>query len=204
VSISLLQRAVLREPRPTKSEPLSPLTLRGSLQDKIEVSEATLIGVTHLHQQVPAEEEIRGIARFAGKIELGRENRARRGLEADMIMPGSARIDAGENGLKLVSTVGLGELMAPAMKAGEIVLAIGVGMPKVEHRPFYGFSFPIEYKPGQGHENACNPRFTKVIFQRRIRFKCRADRFLRRRLELIVAHSRRRFQLHRAGILTEA
>ena len=52
----------------------------GRLQHEIKVSEAALIGVMHVHQQVSAEEEIRGIARFAGEIELGRENRARWGL----------------------------------------------------------------------------------------------------------------------------
>jgi len=135
----------------------------GRLQHEIKVSEAALIGVMQVHQQVSAEEEIRGIARFAGKIELGRENRARRGLQPDMIMSGSARIDAGEDGLQLVAAVGLGELVPPTIKAGEIVLAIGVGMPKVKHRSFYRLSFPIEYKPREGHENAGNARFTKVI-----------------------------------------
>jgi len=79
-------------------------------------------------------------------------------------MPGSARIDTWEDGLQLVSAVGLSKLMPPTMEAGEIVLARGVGMPKVEHGPLYRFSFPIEYKPRQGHDNAGNARFTEVIF----------------------------------------
>src|SRR5215469_12615694 len=94
--------------------------------------------------------------------------------------------------------------MPSTTKTGEVVLTIGVGMPKVEYRPLYWLTFPIEYKPRQSHESTGNPGFTKVIFYWRIRFKCRADRFLRRSLEVIVTHSGRRFQQRRGVILTEA
>ena len=143
---------------------LSLLTLRSGLKHEIEISEATLLRVTKIQQQVAAEEEIRGIARFAGKVELRSENRPGRGLEPDMIMPGSTRIDAGEDGVKLVSAVSLTELMPATTKTCEIVLAVRVRMPKVEQRSFYRLSFQIEHKASQGHKNPCYPRFTKVIF----------------------------------------
>ena len=48
-------------------------------------------------------------------------------------MPGSARIDTGKDGLQLVPATNLSELMPPTMKGGEIVLAIGIGMPRGTH-----------------------------------------------------------------------
>ena len=81
-----------------------------------------------------------------------------------MTMSGSAGIDAGDDGLKLVSAVSLTELVPPTTKTREVVLAVRVSMPKVEQRPFYRLSFLIEHKATEGQESTCNARFTKVIF----------------------------------------
>ena len=67
----------------------------GGCEYEIKVGETALVGVANIEQQIAAEEEICVIARFAREIELSRQDRARSGLEPDMIMPGSAWIDTG-------------------------------------------------------------------------------------------------------------
>jgi hypothetical protein len=58
-------------------------------------------------------------------------------------MAGSAGVDSRQDRLQLISAIGLAELMTATAKSVEIVLAIGIRMPKVKQCALYRLALPI-------------------------------------------------------------
>ena len=61
--------------------------------------------------------------------------------------------------------------MASASKSIEVVLAAGIGMPKIEQGVRYRFAFPIQNESGQLHRASGYSRVSEIIFGGRVRLE---------------------------------
>jgi hypothetical protein len=86
------------------------------------------------HQQIGAEEEVAGISRFAGKVQLGRQHRPARRLHLDVIMPGARAVVPRYDGLKGIAALRVGVLVTPQPEAAVVIAPLGIGVSKIDKR----------------------------------------------------------------------
>src|SRR5213596_1321958 len=72
------------------------------------------------------------VARFAGEVELGREDPPAPRLDLDVEMPSAARVETRHDGREPVAALGIRILVAAAPEPFVVVLPVVVGVPEVE------------------------------------------------------------------------
>jgi hypothetical protein len=107
---------------------LNPVGL-GYFEDKIEVRRQAVCGFRYSHHQLAAEQTVATVGGLIGKIELRREHRSFWSLHFDVIVTGAARIQRGQDGAEVVTTLPIGKDVSAIAEATIVVFAVLIGMP---------------------------------------------------------------------------
>jgi hypothetical protein len=102
--------------------------------------------MVHREQQAVAVDAVLDIARFAREEELGRRDRLLRRLHLHMDVPGAARIEPGDDGLREVLPLGIGVLVTAKTEAAVVVLTRVIRPPEIQQRARYRLATPREHR----------------------------------------------------------
>ena len=104
------------------------------VEHEIKARGKALLRFGHVHQQLAAEQTIRAIVCFAGKIELRGEHAAARRLHLDVKVAGPPFVGRRHDGEKAIAACGIGELMAAQPEAGVVIDSLGISLPEIDER----------------------------------------------------------------------
>jgi hypothetical protein len=101
-------------------------------QDKVEGGCEEPRIARYVYEKRALEKAVPCVCLFAGEVELRREDRAARRLNADVNVAGAALINARDDGCDAVGAVCVREKMTAIAKALQVVSAPGVRVPDVD------------------------------------------------------------------------
>jgi len=147
-------------------------------QNEIEGCQMNGVGFPDFQKQIWTKQRIGSILGLIRKIELGAKTWPMCRLQADMVMPGSPRVQTRHDRFQGVAAIGIGELMSPAAKRFQIILAVRIRMPEIEKSSADRPALTIENKTRHPGWNTPQTRFAEVSPQGRVWSEKRARRLL--------------------------
>jgi hypothetical protein len=168
---------------PAPPDVAHPARLLARLEHEVEARHGAVAG----HEEVWTEQSIALVLRLVREVELRRQDRARRRLDADMEMAGSPGVETGHDGLQLIASGIVGKLMA-AQSIAVIVVGTGVvGVPEIEQRTSDRPAIPGQHEAGEHEGRAGDAPLAKRRALGRVRREERACRLAGRWIVAIVA-----------------
>src|SRR5215470_537315 len=162
------------------------------VQDEIEPSSRLSLAVGNSHQKFGQEEIIDKVAGLAGKVKLSRQDRSLRRLDFQVVVARAARIEPRHYRSKPVSAVLTRVQVTAVAKAGIVVVAILISVPKVEQSTWYRAAASRENEALKLEDACARSLYDKIRTFGRTRLeKWPLDRGFRRFVGITAFPSRR-------------
>ena len=111
------------------------------IQNEVEAGDLAAARAAQGHDEFGIKNRVSLVAGLFGKIELRRESRPIRGLNSYVKVARASRVESRHDGLKAVLPGRVGKLVATKPKAGVVVRAVSVGLPKINQSPLNRLAF---------------------------------------------------------------